>query len=78
MRFTADLQSVIVDMRVDKDVATYIDDEAEFWIVRPQVSAQGISRLDTVLTGAFIEGWWDAKPRPVRAGGPSRAWTSRP
>lgn len=62
VRFTDDLQSVIVDLRVDKDIAEFIDDEAEFWIVRPQVSAQGISRLDTVLTGAFIEGWWDDKP----------------
>lgn len=38
----------------------YIDDKAEFWIVRPVVSAQGISRLDTVLSGVFIEGFWDA------------------
>ena len=62
VRFTSDLQSVVVDLRVDKDIAPYIDDEAEFWIVRPQVSAQGISRLDTVLTGAFVEGWWDDTP----------------
>lgn len=62
VRFTHDLEQVIVDMRVDKDIAQFIDDDAEFWIVRPQVSAQGISRLDTVLTGAFIEGWWDSEP----------------
>lgn len=62
VRFTTDLQRVVVDIRVDKDVAPYVDDTAEFWIVRPQVSAQGISRLDTVLTGVFIEGWWDADP----------------
>lgn len=62
VRFTHDLQRVIVDMRVDKDIAEFIDDDAEFWIVRPEVSAQGISRLDTVLTGAFIEGWWDNEP----------------
>ncbi|ARJ70757.1 intermembrane transport protein PqiB [Paracoccus contaminans] len=62
VRFTKDLQRVVVDLRVDKGIAEFIDDDAEFWIVRPQVSAQGISRLDTVLTGAFIEGWWDDKP----------------
>ena len=61
VRFTHDLEQVIVDMRVDKDIAQFIDDDAEFWIVRPQVSTQGISRLDTVLTGAFIEGWWDSE-----------------
>ncbi|GLK66308.1 PqiB family protein [Paracoccus kondratievae] len=62
VRFTDDLQQVLVNMRVDKDLAPFIDKEAQFWIVRPQVSAQGISRLDTVLTGAFIEGFWDDKP----------------
>ena len=62
VRFTTDLKSVVVDMRVDKDVAPYIDADAEFWIVRPIVSAQGISRLDTVLSGVFIEGFWDADP----------------
>ena len=61
VRFTPNLSRVIVNIRVDSDVADYIDSEAEFWIVRPQVSAQGISRLDTVLTGAFIEGFWDDK-----------------
>lgn len=60
VRFTPDLSRVVLGIRVDKDVAPYIDDEAAFWIVRPQVSAQGVSRLDTVLTGAFIEGYWDA------------------
>lgn len=62
VRFTEDLQQVLVNMRVDKDLAPYIDKEAQFWIVRPQVSAQGISRLDTVLTGAFVEGFWDDRP----------------
>lgn len=59
VRFTSDLQQVEVNMRVDKDLAPFIDADAQFWIVRPQVSAQGISRLDTVLTGAFVEGYWD-------------------
>ncbi|MFG6079848.1 intermembrane transport protein PqiB [Paracoccus litorisediminis] len=61
VRFTEDLQQVRVQIRVDKDLAPFIDQDAQFWIVRPQVSAQGISRLDTVLTGAFIEGYWDDK-----------------
>lgn len=60
VHFTQDLSRVVVKLRIDKDVARYIDDGAQFWIVRPQVTAQGVSRLDTVLTGAFIEGYWDA------------------
>lgn len=61
VRFTADLRNVVVDIRVEPDVAPYIDADAEFWMVRPVVSAQGISRLDTVLSGVFIEGFWDAE-----------------
>ncbi|MGP9803440.1 MlaD family protein [Paracoccus sp. NSM] len=60
VQFTADLSRVVVDVRINRDIAEYIDDEASFWIVRPQVTAQGVTRLDTVLTGAFIEGYWDA------------------
>lgn len=60
VRFTDDLARVVVSIRVNGEVAQYIDDEASFWIVRPQVSAQGVTRLDTVLSGAFIEGYWDA------------------
>lgn len=66
VRFTPDLARVVVDIRVNQDISRYIDDEAEFWIVRPQVSTQGISRLDTVLTGAFIEGFWDDAPSENR------------
>lgn len=60
--FNDDLSSVRVGVRVHNDVAPFIDSKARFWLVSPQVSAQGISRLDTVLSGTFIEGWWDAKP----------------
>ncbi|WBU56336.1 intermembrane transport protein PqiB [Paracoccus sediminicola] len=67
VRFTGDLRSVVVDIRVEPDVSPYIDTEAEFWIVRPIVSAQGISRLDTVLSGVFVEGFWDAEQgQPTR------------
>lgn len=61
VRFTPDLSKVSVQIRIDSDVAQYIDDQASFWIVRPQVTAQGVTRLDTVLSGAFIEGYWDSE-----------------
>lgn len=59
VRFSDDLREVVVDIRVEKDIAHFLDSDARFWIVRPQVTAAGISRLDTVLSGAFIEGFWD-------------------
>jgi paraquat-inducible protein B len=59
--FSADLTKVIVAVRVDKEVAPFIDADASFWLVRPEVSAQGISNLGTVLSGTYIEGAWDSE-----------------
>jgi paraquat-inducible protein B len=57
--FTADLTRVLVRARIDKDVAPFLDDSAQFWVVSPKVSARGISGLSTVLSGVYIEGAWD-------------------
>jgi len=60
--FAPDLGKVIVSVRVADDIAQYIDREAEFWVVRPEVSVRGISGLDTVLSGAYLAGNWDNIP----------------
>ncbi len=57
--FTEGLGRVTASIRIDKDVAPYIDSSAVFWIVQPEVSAQGITGLTTVLSGVYIEGSWD-------------------
>ncbi len=61
LRFSRDLGSVIARARIHPDVVEYVDQDAEFWIVRPEVSAQGISGLETVLSGVYIAGNWDAE-----------------
>jgi paraquat-inducible protein B len=57
--FTTGLGKVVASIRVDKNVAPFIDASASFWIVQPEVSAQGISGLGTVLSGVYIEGSWN-------------------
>ena len=57
--FSDGLEVVIVYVRVDKEIAPYLDDDAEFWVVRPDVTLRGVSGLDTVLSGAYIAGKWD-------------------
>ena len=59
--FTEDLGGVLASIRLDPDIAPYIDDTARFWVVRPQVSARGITGLETVLSGSYIEVAWDAE-----------------
>ncbi|TCP41828.1 MlaD family protein [Rhodovulum marinum] len=60
--FTQGLGQVLVGVRLDRDVAEYVDDDAQFWVVRPEVTPQGVSGLETVLSGTFIEGIWDETP----------------
>lgn len=58
--FTDDLRRVVATIRVDQELGPYLDDTAQFWVVRPQVTARGISGLETVLSGPYIEVDWDA------------------
>lgn len=59
---TPDLRRVVATARVRKDIARYIDDSARFWVVRPSVSAQGVSGIETVISGVYIAAFWDATP----------------
>jgi len=65
--FTSGLDKVTAHIRVEKDVAPYIDSGAVFWVVQPEVTAQGITGLSTVLSGVYIEGSWDRQVGPVAA-----------
>ncbi|ARO15341.1 paraquat-inducible protein B [Ketogulonicigenium robustum] len=60
--FTDDLDQVVVSVRVDKGVAPYVDSSAQFWVVRPEVTTQGVTGLDTVLSGVYLQGLWDRTP----------------
>jgi len=59
VEFSEGLTDVLVHARIDKTVAPFLDDDAQFWVVRPDVSVRGITGLETVLSGVFIEGNWD-------------------
>lgn len=61
-----DLTRVIVRARIDKDVAHFLDDHAQFWIVRASITPQGVSGLDTVVSGAYIGASWDNQPGETR------------
>ena len=61
VEFSEGLTDVLIHARVDKTVAPFLDDDAQFWVVRPEVSVRGITGLETVLSGVFIEGNWDTE-----------------
>ena len=59
--FSSDLDSVNVYVRVNNEIAPYLDEDASFWIVQPQVTTRGVEGLGTILSGTYIEGTWDSE-----------------
>ena len=60
LSFSPDLGNVRAVVRLDKSIAPFVDDDARFWIVEPEVTTRGVRGLNTVLSGVYIEGTWDA------------------
>lgn len=59
VRLAEDLDSVIVEARLDPQVSPYLDDNTRFWIVNAQINTTEISGLGTLLSGSYIEVDWD-------------------
>ena len=49
-----DRQEVIVEANIHRDASDYLVEDTKFWVVRPRVSAAGISGLGTLVSGAYI------------------------
>lgn len=66
LQYTDDLERIVVKAAIHNDMAKYLDEDTEFWIVTANVTASGISGLNTLLSGAFINVEWDAEPGQKR------------
>jgi paraquat-inducible protein B len=52
---TKDMSHVEVTAELERQVEDHVTTNSRFWIVRPRVSAAGISGLNTLVSGAYIE-----------------------
>lgn len=50
-----DLDKVILTVQMNKDTERLLNEDSLFWIVKPRVEYTGISGLDTILSGVYIE-----------------------
>ncbi|MEQ8391621.1 MAG: MlaD family protein [Thalassospira sp.] len=50
-----DLDHVRLTIRMDADFSEYLTENTRFWVVRPRVTVRGITGLDTIVSGAYIE-----------------------
>ncbi len=66
IRFNADLTRVIVKAELVKEAGPFLTENTRFWVVRPRVTASGVSGLGTLFSGAYIE------MDPGKEGQPSR------
>ena len=52
---TQDTEGVIVKVRMNSKAAKpYLTEKARFWIVKPEVGFSGVSGLDTLISGTYI------------------------
>lgn len=48
------LESVVLEAKIKPSMQQYLTENTQFWIVKPRIGAQGVSGLNTLLSGAFI------------------------
>jgi len=55
VEFTKDLGVIKVAMEFEGIGPEHITDKTRFWVVKPRIGAGGVSGMDTLLSGAYIE-----------------------
>jgi len=49
-----DLQSVIAEVEMTQSFSNYLTENTKFWLVSADISLQGVSGLDTLVSGSYI------------------------
>ncbi|WP_110656219.1 intermembrane transport protein PqiB [Salinicola halimionae] len=55
VRLSDDLSHTVVTARMSNDAGRMLNTETRFWVVKPRIGREGISGLNTVLSGAYIQ-----------------------
>jgi paraquat-inducible protein B len=55
VQLTKDAQQVEVEARLDESAASLACEGSQFWVVRPEVGSGGLSGLETIVSGAYIQ-----------------------
>ncbi|SHF55125.1 paraquat-inducible protein B [Modicisalibacter ilicicola DSM 19980] len=55
VKLSEDLTHTLVTARMSQDVDRMLNEESRFWVVKPRIGREGISGLNTVLSGAYIQ-----------------------
>ncbi|OLO08282.1 mammalian cell entry protein [Salinicola sp. MH3R3-1] len=55
VRLSDDLSHTVVTARMSNDASRMLNADTRFWVVKPRIGREGISGLNTVLSGAYIQ-----------------------
>lgn len=55
IKLSDDYSYITVTARMNKDAERMLRDDSLFWVVKPRIGKEGISGLDTLLSGSYIE-----------------------
>ncbi|NPA81136.1 MAG: MCE family protein [Epsilonproteobacteria bacterium] len=55
IKLKEDNGNVLIIARMDKNVKPYLNETTKFWIVKPRIDFNGISGLETIMSGSYIK-----------------------
>jgi len=55
VRLSDDLTHTLIIARINPEAEPMLVDDSRFWVVKPRIGREGISGLNTVLSGAYIQ-----------------------
>ncbi|RJX73612.1 MCE family protein [Vibrio sinensis] len=55
VKLSENYDHIIVKARMNKDAERMLRDDTLFWVVKPRIGKEGVSGLETLLSGAYIE-----------------------
>ncbi|HAD32128.1 MAG TPA: intermembrane transport protein PqiB, partial [Methylophaga sp.] len=55
VRLSEDLTHTLIIARINPEAEPMLVDDSRFWVVKPRIGREGISGLNTVLSGAYIQ-----------------------
>lgn len=66
LRLSDDYSGAIAEVQMDPDTEPLLVADSKFWVVKPRVGRRGVSGLDTILSGAYIQMRPGDAPEPAR------------
>ncbi len=66
LRLSNDAQQVVLMVRMDREIIDLLRKDTQFWVVRPRIAPGGVSGLNTLFSGSYIEMSLGTSEEPAR------------